>query len=357
MLFKGILASMAGPAPNYDMQRVLSARTPSDAARMSWIVNVVLLVPRYMLITGLTVLALVFYMDELRAEGSAVDLERVLPYAIREFIPVGLFGLLVSALLAAFMSTYAATVNAAPAYIVNDIYKRYMNPHASDKTYVRLSHLSSLAIVVVGTLVGLATTNLNVIVQWIVTALYGGYAMANLLKWYWWRFNSYGYFWGMLAGILPAFVLALPPVKDWMTSHGLIDLHFFPLIFLVSLVGCLAGSLLTPPDDVDVLKAFYRRVRPWGWWSPIHALVVAENPDVQPNRGFLRDSFNVMVGMIWQTALTAAGIYLVLQNYRALAWTVAIVALTSLVLKYSWYDKLEDYPADYQVPVGSSDPL
>ena len=70
MFAKGFLQSMAGPAPNYDMQRILSARTPREAALMSWFVNVVLLIPRYMLITGLTVLALVFFTDELNAMGE-----------------------------------------------------------------------------------------------------------------------------------------------------------------------------------------------------------------------------------------------------------------------------------------------
>src|SRR5690606_32125160 len=147
MLFKGYLQSAAGPAPNYDMQRVLSARTPREAAKMSGLVSLVLLVPRYMLITGLTILALVYFNDELNAMGADVDFELVLPFAMREFIPVGLLGLLIAALLAAFMSTYAATVNAAPAYLVNDIYKRYVNPNAPEKTYVRMSYAASLAVV------------------------------------------------------------------------------------------------------------------------------------------------------------------------------------------------------------------
>jgi Na+/proline symporter len=97
MLFKGYLQSAAGPAPNYDMQRVLSAKTPREAAKMSGFVSLVLLVPRYMLITGLTVLALVFFSDELNSMGAAVDFELVLPFAMREFIPVGLLGLLIAA--------------------------------------------------------------------------------------------------------------------------------------------------------------------------------------------------------------------------------------------------------------------
>ena len=93
-----------------------------------------LLIPRYMLVTGLTVLALAFFSDQLTAMGDEVDFELILPFAMREFMPVGLLGMLIAGLLAAFMSTYAATVNAAPAYVVNDIYKRYIRPDASDRT-------------------------------------------------------------------------------------------------------------------------------------------------------------------------------------------------------------------------------
>jgi SSS family solute:Na+ symporter len=52
LLFKGVLISAAGPAPNYDMQRVLSAKNPREASMMSAWVNVVLTFPRYFLITG-----------------------------------------------------------------------------------------------------------------------------------------------------------------------------------------------------------------------------------------------------------------------------------------------------------------
>ena len=131
-LLKGLMASMAGPAPNYDMQRVLSARTPREAALMSGVVSLVLLLPRYMLITGLTVLALAFLHAGPAAADGRFDFDLILPLAMRDLVPPGLFGILLTALLAAFMSTYAATVNAAPAYVVNDIYKRYFNPHASD---------------------------------------------------------------------------------------------------------------------------------------------------------------------------------------------------------------------------------
>ncbi|HEX7071301.1 MAG TPA: sodium:solute symporter family protein [Rhodothermales bacterium] len=348
MLFKGYLQSMAGPAPNYDMQRVLSARTPREAAKMSGFVSLVLLVPRYMLITGLTVLALVFFSDELGAMGEDVDFELVLPLAMREFIPVGLLGLLIAALLAAFMSTYAATVNAAPAYIVNDVYKRYINPRAPEKTYVWMSYATSVAVVVIGTAFGLYIPDLNSVVLWIVGALYGGYAASNLLKWYWWRFNSYGYFWGMVTGLLAGGLI--PEVMSLAFGSGAFGeaapVYAFPVILLISLVGCVAGSLLTPPDDEEVLKNFYYRTRPWGFWRPIHEKVVEEHPEVVANGNFRRDMANIVVGIAWQTALTATGIFLVIREFEELALCVTVVLVTSAILKKNWYDKLEDELAE-----------
>lgn len=340
MLFKGYLQSAAGPAPNYDMQRILSAKTPREAAKMSGLVSAVLLVPRYMLVAGLTILALVFFSDQLGAMGEDVDFELVLPFAMREFIPAGLLGLLIAALLAAFMSTFAATVNAAPAYIVNDIYKRYINPDAPPKRYVHLSYVTSVLVVVIGTAFGFMIESLNSVVQWIVAALYGGYTAANLLKWYWWRFNSYGYFWGMLAGILAAMVV--PALLPHLTA-----LYSFPIILILSVIGCIAGSYLTPPDDETVLKTFYLKVRPWGFWQPIHDKVVAEHPEVQQNGAFKRDMVNVALGIAWQTALTAAGIFLVIEAWRPLLITVAVILATTILLKLNWYDRLEDYPSDY----------
>ena len=178
------------------MQRILSTRNPREASLMSAWVNVVLIFPRYFLITGLTILALAFYSDQIRAIGNHIDFEMVPPYALGRFGPVGRLGLDLAGLLAAFMSNFAATVNAAPPYIVNDIYKRFINPHASPRTYVRLSYLSSFAVVVAGIAFGWFVGSINSVIEWIVSALWGGYTASNVLKWYWWRFNGYGYFWG-----------------------------------------------------------------------------------------------------------------------------------------------------------------
>jgi Na+/proline symporter len=334
MLFKGILLSAAGPAPNYDMQRILSTKNPREACMMSAVVNVVLNVPRYFMIAGLTILALVFYGDKIRAMGSNMDFEMVLPDALTNFVPAGLLGVVVAGLLAAFMSNFAATVNAAPPYIVNDLYKKYINPNASQKTYMRLSYAASIGVVVLGVSFGWFVGSIDDVIQWIVSALWGGYTASNVLKWYWWRFNGFGYFWGMVTGIAAAMLvpLALP---------GTSALNCFPVILGISLVGAIAGTLLTPAEDDEVLKNFYRRVRPWGFWGPVKEKVMREDPSFKPNPDFMRDMFNVVVGIAGQTSLIAFPVFLVIRRYNNAWISLALVAATSAILKFTWYDHLK----------------
>lgn len=334
MLFKGILVSMAGPAPNYDMQRILAAKNPREAGMMSGFVNVVLIFPRYMLITGLTVLTLAFFSPELKAMGADIDFELVLPYAIKNFLPIGLMGLLLAGLLSAFMSTFAATINAAPAYIVNDLYKRFINPEASNKTYVRMSYIASFGVVAVGILFGFFAESINQITLWIVAALWGGYAAPNVLKWYWWRFNAHGYFWGMILGILAAMVVP-------QLFPGLSALEGFPVILIISTTGCVVASFMTKPESDEILKAFYSRVRPWGIWNSIYKKVIKEQPDFQKNDDFKRDGLNILIGLIWQISLVAFPMCLVLRQKGAVAVCAIIILLTSVMLKKSWYDRLE----------------
>ncbi len=338
LLFKGFLVSAAGPAPNYDMQRILSTRSPKEASLMNMWVNVVLIFPRYFLITGLTVLALVFFSDNLRGMGNHIDFEMILPYALDRFVPAGLMGLIVAGLLAAFMSNFAATVNAAPPYIVNDIYKRFINPHAEQKTYVRLSYLASLGVVILGVTMGWFVDSINEVIQWITAALWGGYTASNVLKWYWWRFNGYGYFWGMVTGIGASLALLVAQQSGLTTISAL---NAFPIILAISLVGCFAATLLTPPEEDQVLKTFYRQVRPWGFWGPVLEMVRKEDPAFQPNREFGRDMFNIALGICWQTSLVAIPICVVIRKFDGALTAVAVAAVTSLILKFTWYDHLE----------------
>jgi Na+/proline symporter len=314
-------------------------------------------VPRYFLTAGLTVLAAVFFSENIRAMGTGMDFELVLPYALGRFVPVGLLGFLISGLLAAFMANFAATVNAAPPYFVNDIYKRYIRPDAAPKTYVRLSYLSSFAVVVVGVLIGWNVTSVNAVVVWIVSGLWVGYTASNVLKWYWWRFNGYGYFWGMVAGIASALTLPLAVEKvpffekllEWYSINPDVAI-VFPLVLVFSLAACFAGTLLTKPEDDEVLKTFYRRVRPWGFWGPVLKKVMAEEPGFQRNRDFPRDALNIAVGIVWQVALVVLPLYVVIREFQRAAITLAVILVTSAILKFTWYDHLNEREVETGTP-------
>ena len=335
MVFKGILLSLAGPAPNYDMQKVLSTRTPKEAAKMSGFVSVVLMPVRYFMIAGFAVLALLYYDQLQLVVAGRIDFEQILPSAISQFVPVGLLGLLLAGLLAAFNSTFAGTLNAAQAYIVNDIYLKYLRPGANDRQIRNLNYMSGIIVVLISIIFGIFAQDVNSVLQWIVSALYGSYVVSNVLKWYWWRFNGYGYFWGMVTGIIPALVFPY-------LFKGTLELWYFPWILLISLAGALLGTLLTKPTDAETLMTFYRTVNPWGFWKPVREKVMAADPEFQPNKNFRADMFNVFVGTIAQTALMALPIYIVLQKTLPIWITAGIALASAVVLKKTWWDKLPE---------------
>ncbi|MFS2189994.1 sodium:solute symporter family protein [Mucilaginibacter sp. Mucisp84] len=337
MTFKGLFAAVAGPAPNYDMQKILSTRSPEEASKMSGFVNIILLPIRYSLIVSLTILGVLFYhqMDLKDAKG-AIDFERILPAVINNFLPVGLVGLLLAGLLGAFMSTFSGTMNAAQAYIVNDIYLKYINPKASTKKIITANYLVGVFVVAVGVILGFFVKDVNSVLQWIVSALYGGYIASNVLKWHWWRFNANGFFYGMLSGILSAmiFSLIIPSVQL---------LYWFPVLFTISLGGSVIGSYATAPTDMTVLRSFYTTVRPWGFWGPVKALVMEKDPSFVPNKNFKLNMFNVVIGTITQCCLTILPMYLILAQKTSLIVTVAILVVTITILKKTWWNKLKDY--------------
>ncbi|PRZ01603.1 Na+/proline symporter [Marinilabilia salmonicolor] len=339
MILKGVFASLAGPVPSYDMQRILSTRTPAEAAKMSGLTSLVLFIPRYLMIGGLAVLGLVYLKPELMKMGADLDFEMVLPMAIQEFIPVGIKGLLLAGLLAAFMGTFAAFINAAPAYLINDLYKKYLNPGASDKKLVRYSYMSSLLLVIIGLIFGLFAQSLNSLTLWITSSLYGGYAAANVLKWIWWRFNGMGYFYGMLGGLVASVVV--PPIYRIIVP-GTIDIYMFPVTLLISMSASVLGTLLTKPEKMDVLKKFYKQTRPWGFWEPVKKEVIKDDPSFMPNKDFKRDSFNVLIGITWQMSMVVLPLYFLSGEYAAAWISLAILVGTSAILKFTWYDHIKN---------------
>ncbi|KAF2340366.1 sodium:solute symporter family protein [Flavobacterium tistrianum] len=349
-LFKGFFASVAGPTPSYDLQRVLSTKSVKEAAYMSGFTNLILFIPRYLLITGIVVIALVNLAPELNANVNltGADLELLMPKVVNLYIPVGIKGILLAGLLAAFMSGFSAFVNAGPAYIVNDIYKKYFKPVASNKHYIKVSQISSFLVVGLGVFMGFFADSINSLTLWITSALYGGYVAANFLKWIWWRFNGWGYFWGMVGGLIAASLQFILDQNKGNLAAGTFlhdlsqvpSIYLFPLIFGFSILGCLLGTYLSKPTDMEVLKSFYSNVRPWGFWTPVYKQLKAEDQSFQKNNDFYLDMMNCVIGIIWQSSMILLPIYFIIRDYPKAGVALAVFLVTTTVLKFTWLDRV-----------------
>ncbi|KAF2080026.1 sodium:solute symporter family protein [Flavobacterium sharifuzzamanii] len=349
-LFKGFFASVAGPTPSYDLQRVLSTKSVKEAAYMSGFTNLILFIPRYLLITGIVVIALVNLAPELNANVNltGADLELLMPKVVNLYIPVGIKGILLAGLLAAFMSGFSAFVNAGPAYIVNDIYKKYFKPVASNKHYIKVSQISSFLVVGLGVFMGFFADSINSLTLWITSALYGGYVAANFLKWIWWRFNGWGYFWGMVGGLIAASLQFILDQNKGNLAAGTFlhdlsqvpSIYLFPLIFGMSILGCLLGTYLSKPTDMEVLKSFYSNVRPWGFWTPVYKQLKAEDQSFQKNNDFYLDMMNCVIGIVWQSSMILLPIYFIIRDYPKAGVALVVFLVTTTVLKFTWLDRV-----------------
>ncbi len=311
LLLKGVLVSMAGPTPNYAIQHILSTRNPREAALENMVMAFVSLAPRFLLIGAIAVLGTVFFSPDLVAMGTKVNFEKILPGVLAKYVPIGFKGVLIAALLASFMSTFVSTVNSGSAYVVNDIYKRYINPSAPPKRYVlaALDHVERRH--PAGHPVRLRDDEERALGH-DVDRLGSdpGLRRPQRLKWHWWRFNGYGFFAGMVAGTAGALLI------PWLLPH-LHEVFGFLLILTASTLASIVTCLLTKPESDAVLKSFYRTVRPWGFWGPIYEKCRRDDPSFQPNRDFPRDMFNIVVGLVWQTSLVTSPMYLCIQHWTA----------------------------------------
>jgi len=346
MFFSGVLKSLAGPAPNYDCQKILSTKSPEEASKMSGFISIILLPIRYFMTMGLCILGVLYFKDLALGQSSdGVNFESIMPAVINKYLPVGLVGLVLAGFLGAFMSNFSGTLNAGQAYIVNDIYLKYFKPDADRKQIITMSYISGTVMVILGVGLGLMIKDVNMIFNIITAGLYGGFVCANVLKWYWWRFNANGYFWGMFAGIIAS---AIPPalsvsgVTDYFDGTRM--LYFFPIFIVIQLIACILGSYAAPPTNEETLKEFYKTVRPWGFWKPVRMKIQAsEDPGIQKNRNFGINMANVVMGITGQILLTLLPMYFILSKWTGFGIVLALLAVIFITMKRTWWNRLTDY--------------
>ena len=152
----------------------------------------------------------------------------------------------------------------------------------------------------------------------------------------------------MLAGIIVAsFQFFIDKYKTSFAQDSLLyelsnvqAIYLFPIIFSFSLSGAFLGMYLSKPTDMKTLKSFYKTVNPWGWWNPVYKELKNDDINTQKNTDFWSDMLNCAIGIIWQSSMILMPIYLIVRDYSKLSVTFVIFAITSVILKFRWLDKI-----------------
>jgi len=323
-IIKGAALGVGGPQQLYDLQRFLAARNSREAsmAGMIWGVG---LVPMFMVSAAVGVIGLIMW------GGNVENPDQLYPAVISTMLPIGLKGLVLAGLLSAFMSTFSATVNAGASYLTFDLYHKYLAPNATEQELVRASRVCSLLIVVAGILVGMGARDINMIFEWIMMILGAGVLVPNVLRWFWWRFNGAGFAVGTLAGVVAAigFAALLPQTPGHVT---------FPLLLAISLVSSVLATLCTEPTEMSVLREFYHRVHPAGWWKPVRTTIA----DYRPLAGdsFALDAVAALITAIAMQALYLMSTYAVTHQWISFGMSFLVLAICSLLLYFVWYRRL-----------------
>ncbi|MCD6100989.1 MAG: sodium:solute symporter, partial [Candidatus Marinimicrobia bacterium] len=310
------------------IQRYFAAKDDRDAGRLS-LLWTFLLSFRWPFIAAIAVMGVWYGANH----NVIADPERVLPFVIDNLIPIGIKGLVVAGLMAAAMSTFDSTVNAGAAYWVKDIYQAFIKKKAGEKELILQGRLASIVIVIFGLLFSFAIRNINEIWGWITMSIGAGLIIPQLIRWYWWRLNGYGFAIGTFTGMIVAIIqkVVAPEIPEYSS---------FILASLSSLAATIVGTLLTPPTDEKVLTNFYRKTRPFGLWKPIREKLAPEflNKVKTENR---RDIISLFFAVPWQICLFMMWITLIMKRFDYFKTLLLIVLILSGALYFSWYRHLK----------------
>lgn len=326
----GVLWLGQAQGDGYIVQRLFSAKNEKHAIKASlWfaVAGVVILTWPW-IVVGLG--SIVILPISGASEALLADPELTYPMMINEVLPVGLRGLLVAAFMAAFMSTVDTHLCWGGSYMVNDIYKRFVNNKANDNHYLLVSRISIVFLLLLS---ALAAWQMDSIAgAWIyIIEIISSIAIILMLRWFWWRINA----WSEITSMLSALILANGFLwVQWLHNFDLVsdsvmeivngwyskDLALIRATILLLLCTCISilVTFITKPVDNTTLLNFYIKVRPKGWWGPI-AKQVSESSDNSSSQ----DSWlGFLFGVIFLNSILFSVGHAVLGGY-----TVALILL------------------------------
>lgn len=331
-----------GGVGGYTDQRFFASRNEREAGLLTF-ESIILSIFRWTMVAGLVVMG--YSILQKGAAGSdmiASDPEQVLPVVLGQFLPAGVRGVVIAGLIAAAMSTFDSTLNAGASYIVKDVYESYLNPDATGKDLMRISRWATIGLCVAGVALAAVVPNINKIWGLITMGLGAGLFVPLFLRWYWPRFNGYGFAAGTGAGIVAG--LTINGLLAWPLYTA------FPAIIGIATAACVIGTLATPAVNDDVLVSFWVKVSPWGLWGRVSDLAIERGEVDKTGRlerlaENLNDLVAVAFAVPFQLCTLLAGMAFIFHDFKKLAFMLAGSVFSGVGLYFMWYRNLKSEDA------------
>ena len=262
------------------IQRIVAAKDEAEAEKSAWLFNILHYVIRTWPWIIVALVAMVIYPD-------LGDRELGYPKLMLDFLPPLILGLVVSSLVAAFMSTVSTSINWGASYLTNDLYLRFFKPDATQAELVTMGRIASVLVTVLGAIAAFFASDVRTVFR-LVIAIGTGPGLVLILRWFWWRINAAAELTAMLSGFMfgvftseipqaviqgiitrfPATQGMLTPIlsfQTYLTQELFADFGYRLMIISgVTFIAWVTVMYLTPPESDQVLDDFYTRVRPGG---------------------------------------------------------------------------------------------
>ncbi len=335
---RSILEGMGGVG-GYTDQRFFAARNEREAGLLT-LESIVLSLFRWTMVAGLVVMGYKLIQDGgVAAELIAQDPEQVLPVVLGELLPAGIRGVVLAGLIAAAMSTFDSTLNAGASYLVKDIYQSYVRPDATGEQLMKVSRWATIGLCVAGVGLAAIVPNINRIWGLITMGLGAGLFVPLVLRWYWPRFNGFGFAAGTAGGIVAGMVFNA--ALSWPIYLS------FPAIVGTAFVASIVGSLLSAPTPDRVLVDFVVQINPWGFWRRYENLAL-EQKQLTPKDARARTSekLNDMLALCFslpfQISMLLMAMAFVFHDWKTFGTFFTIWIVSMVGLYFFWYRGLKD---------------
>jgi solute:Na+ symporter, SSS family len=329
--YGGDVAPMAGAMEG---QRILSCKNAREASKMYIWTQVVL----FLMLTLLVLPSLGAMVNWPGLHTGEINMELAYGMLLVEYLPAGLLGLAIIAMMSSIMSTISSNMNFGSQVFLNDIYSQYIKPDATEDHYMRIGKWAMYVIVAMAITVAVSFENVIDIAVFML-GLSSTELTANWAQWWWWRFNGKARIAASFGGPL-IFLVNYFIVFEYLII--LDDATYVVILTSIALTCALwiTVALLTKPDPDEVLIDFYKKARPLGWWGDIPEKAgIEERTEVGIKEGF---------GIAILGSISVSSAVIALANCYVAQWSIATIALSISIItgllfyRYygSWMDKL-----------------